>query len=196
VLIGYVRVSTQEQNEARQNELMERLGVEKIFIDKMTGSNTKRPELQSMLDFVRKGDTVIVESISRFARNTRDLLNLVDTLVIKGVEFISQKEDIDTTSPAGKFMLTVFAAVSELERDYLLQRQKEGIEIAKQEGKYKGRKRIELNNFNEIYKKWSQKEITGVQAMKKLGISKSTFYRRIKVGFGNVFRCKIRAKLL
>ena len=180
MLIGYVRVSTQEQNEARQNELMERLGVEKIFIDKMTGSNTKRPELQSMLDFVRKGDTVIVESISRFARNTRDLLNLVDTLVIKGVEFISQKEDIDTTSPAGKFMLTVFAAVSELERDYLLQRQKEGIEIAKQEGKYKGRKRIELNNFNEIYKKWSQKEITGVQAMKKLGISKSTFYRRIK----------------
>jgi len=93
-----------------------------------------------MLQVVRQGDTVIVESISRFARNTKDLLDLVEQLTSKGVEFVSQKEAIDTSTPAGKFMLTVFAAVAELEREYLLQRQREGIAQAKAQGKYAGRK--------------------------------------------------------
>ena len=94
-----------------------------------------------MMNYVRKGDTVIVESISRFARNTRDLLELVEQLTAKEVEFVSKKEAIDTTTPTGKFMLTVFAAVAELEREYILQRQREGIAIAKQQGKYRGRRR-------------------------------------------------------
>ena len=96
-----------------------------------------------MLAFARAGDTIIVESISRFARNTRDLLELVEQLTAKGIEFVSKKEAIDTSTPTGKFMLTVFGAVAELERGYLLQRQKEGIAIAKQQGKYKGRKPTE-----------------------------------------------------
>lgn len=180
MLIGYVRVSTEEQNIDRQIELMKELGAERVFVDKITGSTTARPELHKLLNFVRKGDTVIVESFSRFARNTRDLLNLVDLLVSKGVEFRSHKEKIDTTTPAGQFMLTVFAAVSELERAYIRQRQCEGIEIAKKKGVYKGRKRIERDNFQEIYNQWLRKEITAVQAMKKLNVSKSTFYRRVK----------------
>ena len=90
--IGYIRVSTQEQNTMRQEVLMERLGVEQVFIDKVSGKNMNRPELRTMLDFVRKGDVVIVESISRFARNTKDLLELVEQLTAKGVEFVSQKE--------------------------------------------------------------------------------------------------------
>ena len=95
--IGYIRVSTQEQNTMRQEALMEALGVDEVYIDRMSGKNTNRPELQKMMEYVRKGDTVIVESISRFARNTRDLLELVEQLTAKGVEFVSKKEAIDTT---------------------------------------------------------------------------------------------------
>ena len=128
--IGYIRISTEEQNEARQEVLMKELKVDQVFIDKTSGKNTERPQLKEMMSFVRKGDTVVVESISRFARNTKDLLSLVEQLSKKQVQFISKKETIDTTTPAGKFMLTVFAAVSELEREYILQRQSEGIAIA------------------------------------------------------------------
>ena len=136
--IGYIRVSTQEQNTLRQELILAELGVEELFIDKSSGKNAKRPELQRMMDYVRQGDTVVVESISRFARNTRDLLELVEQLTAKGVEFVSKKEAIDTTTPSGKFMLTIFGAVAELEREYILQRQKEGIAIAKANGIYKG----------------------------------------------------------
>lgn len=173
-------MSTAEQNTIRQEVLMQELGVEQLYIDKASGKNTNRSELNKMLEFVRHGDTVIVESISRFARNTRDLLELVEQLTTKGVEFISKKEAIDTSSPTGKFMLTVFGAVAELEREYILQRQREGIAIAKQEGKYKGRKAILHPDFDKVTAKWKVGDITAVQAMKKLGMSKSTFYRNVK----------------
>ena len=177
--IGYIRVSSLDQNTIRQEVVMQELGVEEVFIDRLSGKDTKRPELQKMLAFARKDDTVIVESISRFARNTKDLLTLIDLLTAKGVTFISKKENIDTTTPTGKFMLTVFGAVSELEREYILQRQKEGIAIAKDQGKYKGRKRIENVNFDAVYAKWQENEITAVEAMKILNMKKSTFYRRV-----------------
>lgn len=118
--IGYVRVSTQEQNTLRQEILMKELGVNELFIDKASGKNADRSELKKMMEYVRKGDTVIVESISRFARNTRDLLDLIEQLAAKKVEFISKKEAIDTATPTGKFMLTVFGAVAEPEREYIL----------------------------------------------------------------------------
>ena len=137
--IGYIRVSTEEQNTIRQEVLMEELGVDEIYIDKVSGKSSERPQLKKMMQFVRRGDVIIVESISRFARNTKDLLNLIEDLSAKDVTFISKKEAIDTTTPSGKFMLTVFGAVAELEREYILQRQREGIEIAKKQGKYKGR---------------------------------------------------------
>ena len=124
--IGYIRISTTDKNTARQEVLMKELNVEQVFIDRMSGKNIDRPELKKMMSFVREGDTVIVESISRFARNTKDLLDLVEQLTAKRVEFISKKEAIDTTTPTGKFMLTVFGAVAELEREYILQRQREG----------------------------------------------------------------------
>ena len=178
--IGYIRVSTQEQNTIRQEELMSALGVDHIYIDRMSGKNTNRPELQSMMDFVRQGDTVVVESISRFARNTRDLLDLVERLTTKGAEFVSQKEAIDTSTPAGKFMLTVFGAVAELEREYILQRQREGIDIAKANGVYKGRKPIKPPAFDQVVSQWRRGEITATAAMKQLGMSKATFYRKTK----------------
>ena len=138
--VGYIRVSTTEQNTARQEVLMKELGVAKVFIDKLSGKDRNRPALDEMMKFVREGDTVIVESISRFARSTKDLLNLTDELNEKNVRFVSKKETIDTDTPQGKFMLTVFGAMAQLEREQTRQRQTEGIEIAKQQGKYTGRK--------------------------------------------------------
>ncbi|MCI8286459.1 MAG: recombinase family protein [Lachnospiraceae bacterium] len=177
--IGYVRVSTKEQNTARQEELMKSLGVDKIYIDRLSGKNTDRPALLEMLGFVREGDSVIVESISRFARNTKDLLELTEQLNNKRVQFISQKENIDTDTPAGKFMLTIFGAVAELEREYIRQRQKEGIEIAKEKGKYKGRPAKQLDTFDEIYQQWKSGTITATLASKQMEISRSTFYRKV-----------------
>ena len=178
--IGYIRVSTEEQNTARQEVLLRELGVDEVFIDKASGKNADRPELTRMMNYVRRGDTVIVESISRFARNTRDLLDLVERLTEKQVEFVSRKEAIDTTTPTGKFMLTVFAAVAELEREYILQRQREGIAIAKQQGKYRGRPPKAYPDFERIAARWQKGEITAVQAMKQLGMSKTRFYERVK----------------
>ena len=178
--IGYIRVSTQEQNTIRQEVLMEVLGVEEVHIDRVSGKDMNRPELQRMLQYVRKGDTVIVESISRFASNTKDLLELVEQLTAKEVEFISQKESIDTATPAGKFMLTIFAAVAELEREYILQRQREGIAEAKKKGKYQGRKAKVHPDAEKVMKRWREKEITATAAMQLLGESKTTFYRMVR----------------
>ena len=130
----------------------------------------------------RQGDTVIVESISRIARNTRDLLSIISELTEKGVEFVSLKENIDTTTPHGRFMLTVFGALAELERESILERQREGIEIAKAEGKYKGRKPVPVDEtkFRAVCARWRAGEITATAAMKEVGLKQNTFYRRVK----------------
>ena len=176
--IGYIRVSTQEQNTMRQEVLMESLGVDEVYIDRMSGKNTNRPELQKMMEYVRRGDTVIVESISRFARNTHNLLELVEKLTAKGVEFVSKKEAIDTTTPTGKFMLTVFGAVAELERESILQRQREGIAIAKEQGKYKGRKPTDAPEFEQVTAKWKSGAITSAESMQILHMKKRPFTAR------------------
>lgn len=178
--IGYIRISTADQNTARQEALMEELGVDLVFIDRMSGKSLDRPELKRMLNYVREGDTVIVESISRFARNTRDLLELMERLAEKKVAFVSKKEAIDTATPTGRFMLTVFGAVAELEREYILQRQREGIAIAKGRGVYRGRKPIERVNFQQVVGQWKSGRIPAVEAMKRLDLKSSTFYRKVR----------------
>ena len=176
--IGYVRISTKEQNTARQDVLMEQLGVERIYTDKMSGKNTERPELHRMMDYVREGDTVIVESFSRFARNTQDLLNLTSALKAKGVQFVSQKENIDTNTHAGKFMLTVFAGLVEFERETILERQREGIDIAMAEGRM-GRRKKEIDNFESVYLDVKAGKLSATKAAKQLGIARSTWYRKV-----------------
>ena len=178
--IGYIRISTAEQNAERQEALMQELRVDQVFIDRVSGKSMDRPELKRMMEFVREGDMVMVESISRFARNTRDLLELVEQLTAKHVDFVSKKEALDTTTPSGKFMLTIFGAVAELEREYILQRQKEGIAIAKKKGIYKGRKPIERPNFDQVVRQWKAGNLTAVEAMRKLDLAPSTFYRKVK----------------
>lgn len=177
--VGYVRVSTQQQHTARQDVLMESLGVDRVYTDIMSGKDTDRPELQKMMDFVREGDTVIVESYSRFARNTRDLLALVDKLNSKGVAFISQKEKFDTSTPQGRLMLTMFAALYEFERDCMLERQAEGIAIAKAEGRM-GRKVKELRDFPTLYEKVKNGDMLLSDAARELGIARSTWYRKVR----------------
>ncbi len=142
--IGYIRVSTEHQETARQQEIMCDYQVDRIFSEKLSGAKADRPQLKAMLDYVRKGDTLYVESVSRLGRSTRDLLNIIDTLNDKGVTFVSRKESIDTKTSTGKFMLTVFAALSQLEREQLKQRQREGIEIAKAQRKYTGKSLFRL----------------------------------------------------
>ena len=178
--VGYCRVSTAEQNTARQEVLLESLAVDRVFLDKCSGKNTDRPALKEMLAFVREGDIVVVESISRLARNTKDLLSLIDKFTEQGVGFISQKESIDTSFPTGKFILTVFGAIAELERDYLLQRQAEGIAIAKANGVYKGRKPKECPDFDRIFEQVQSGIISATRGWELLGISKSTWYRRVR----------------
>lgn len=180
--IGYIRCSTVEQNEARQVKMMEAQQAERLFIDKASGKNTNRAAFQEMMDYVRAGDVVITESISRIARNTRDLLSIISDLTARQVEFISLKESIDTTTPQGRFMLTVFGALAELERESILERQREGIEIAKGAGKYKGRKPLEVDErqFKQVCARWRAGEITATDAMKETGLKANTFYRRVK----------------
>ena len=182
--IGYARVSTEEQNEARQLQSFEGYSekIKKVFIDKLSGKNTNRPQLQAMLSYVREGDVVVVSDFSRLARSTKDMLQIVQELTDKGVGLISLKEQVDTDTPQGRFMLTVFAALAELERETILQRQREGIAIAKQEGKYRGRTPIPFNEerFRAECKKWRNGEQTAVTTMKKLDIKRNRFYQIVK----------------
>lgn len=180
--VGYVRVSTVEQNEARQIEALEKQGVEKTFSEKISGKNTDRPQLQAMLDFVREGDTVIVHDFSRLARSTKDLLDLVERLERKGVALISQKENVDSSTPTGKLMLTMIGAIAEFERQNLLDRQAEGIAIAKREGKYKGRKPIEVDDitWKRNYDRYMNRELTKTELAKILKISRPTLDKLLK----------------
>lgn len=181
-VIFYARVSTEEQNEARQLETAKQLNADKVFLDKMSGSNASRPQLSAMLDYVREGDTVIVSEFSRLARSVKDMLTIVDKLDKKGVKLISTKENINTGTPQGKFMLTVFAALAELERETILQRQREGIAIAKAEGKYKGRKQkpFDIVKLRSECKKWRSGMQTATATAAACGMKPNTFYRRVK----------------
>lgn len=182
--IGYVRVSTKEQNTGRQTGMFADKGIklDKSYEEKVSGKNTKdRPQLKAMLEYVREGDVVYVESFSRIARNIRDLLDIVDQLQAKQVEFVSFKENVDTTTPQGRFMLVVFGALAELEREQIHERQREGIELALAEGRPYGRpKAVISNTFSSNYGKWKAGEIKAVDFMKLEGLKKATFYKLVK----------------
>lgn len=181
--VAYVRVSTQEQNEARQLEALEKYSIEKWFTEKVSGKNTTdRPELNNMLDFVREGDTVYIHDFSRLARSTKDLLEIVEKLNAMGVCLVSNKENIDTSTPTGKLMLTMIGAIAEFERQNLLDRQAEGIAIAKREGKYQGRKAINIDSevFKAQYERYRSREINKTELARVLKVSRPTLDKMIK----------------
>lgn len=177
--VAYIRISDPTQNEARQIKIMEDRGIEKIFLDKCSGKNTNRPQLKSMLEFIREGDNLYIESFSRLARSTKDLLTLVENITEnKKANLVSLKENIDTKTPAGRMMLGIIGSIYQFERECLLERQKEGIRIAKEKGIYKGRKKIDFpNEWNDIYSKYKLREITATKAMKILNLKRTTFYK-------------------
>jgi len=175
--IGYVRVSSMEQNEARQLEAFRELPLYKIYVEKISAKDAKRPLLQQMLEYVREGDTVYIKDFSRLARSTKDLLEITDTLTERGIKLISLKENLDTSSATGKLMLSMIGAINEFERSNLLERQREGIAIAKQKGLYKGRKSIKRPpNWDEVYTLYATRRITGNEAIRRTGLKRNTFY--------------------
>lgn len=179
--IGYSRCSSESQNLDRQLVALKEIGVEKIFAEKVSGKNMERPQLKEMLSFVREGDVVYIESISRLARNTLDFLTIVKDLNEKKVEIVSLKESLDTATPAGKFMLTVFGALYELERENIRMRQAEGIQIAKEKGVAFGRPKYQVDEqFLKRYRQWKRGQITVTAIAKELSISRATFYRKVK----------------
>ena len=181
--IGYIRVSTKEQNTGRQFELLKdrKIKLDKVYEEHVSGKNTNRPQLQAMLDYVREDDTVYIESISRLARNTRDFLNIVEMLQEKKVNLVSLKESIDTSTPQGKFMLSVFSALYQLERENILERQREGINLALKEGRPYGRPSVTISDtFPANYKKWKDGKITATEFMKQESLPRTTFYRLVK----------------
>lgn len=179
--VAYIRVSTVEQNEARQVEAMEKHEIDKYFIEKVSAKDTNRPKLKEMLDFVREGDTIYIHDFSRLARSTKDLLEIVEELKAKKVNLVSNKENIDTSTPTGKLMLTMIGAIAEFERQNLLERQREGIAIAKREGKYKGRKKVAVNDeFRGLYDAYMSRKINKKQFAQELNISRPTLDRMMK----------------
>lgn len=178
--LAYIRVSTIEQNEQRQIEAMQKYGIEKWFMEKVSAKDTHRPKLQELLEFAREGDTIHIHDFSRLARSTKDLLEIVETLNQKGVTLVSNKENIDTSTPTGKLMLTMIGAINEFERTNLLERQREGIAIAKRNGVYKGRKPASVPGFTEQYKRYLSREVSKSELAKILKISRPTLDKLIK----------------
>lgn len=179
--IAYIRVSTTEQNDGRQYAGLEKYGIDKWFEDKLSGKDRNRPQLEAMIDYVREGDTLYVLDFSRLARSTADLLSIVNELRDKGVTVVSDKENFDTSTPAGKMMMTMLAAIYEFERENLLQRQREGIAIAKEAKKYKGRKPVEIEDsiFKTNYERYMKREISKTELAKTLKISRPTLDKMI-----------------
>ena len=175
--IAYVRVSTTDQNEARQNQALDKYNIDKWYIEKITGKDTNRPKLIEMLDFIREDDTVYVEEFSRLGRSTQDLLDIVQHIENKGAKFISIKENFDTKTPAGRLQMTMMAAIAEFERSMILERHREGIAIAKKEGKYKGRKKIKRTDIDIHYDRYMSRKASKTQIANELGISRNTLTR-------------------
>lgn len=178
--IAYIRVSTVEQNEERQLEALKKYDIKKMFIEKASAKDTNRPKFKEMMEYCREGDSIYIMDFSRLSRSTKDLLDTVEQLQQKGVTLVSLKENIDTSTPNGKLMLTMIGAINEFERANLLERQREGIDIAKKKGKYKGRKEVKIDNFEEHYNRYMNREINKSQLAKELNVSRPTLDKLIK----------------
>lgn len=177
--IAYVRVSSADQNEQRQIEALQKFEIDKWYTEKVSGKNTNRPELKKMLEFAREGDVIYIHDFSRLARSTKDLLEIVEYLNSKKIHLVSNKEAIDSSTPQGKLMLTMIGAIAEFERTNLLERQKEGIAIAKRNGAYKGRKTVNIPNFADHYQRYMHREVTKSKLAEELNISRPTLDKLI-----------------
>ncbi|QPC47367.1 recombinase family protein [Mangrovibacillus cuniculi] len=180
MIFAYMRVSTEEQRLDRQEQALKEAGAEKVFFEKITGTKKNRPQLNKMLEQLRKGDTVIITDLTRLSRSTKDLIELVELFEEKGVNLKSLKESwLDTTTPEGKLMFTMFSGLAQFERDLISQRTKEGLEVARKKGKQIGRKAVDAEAleyaFHLIDKGNSIKDTA-----EKIGVSRMTLHRYLK----------------
>jgi DNA invertase Pin-like site-specific DNA recombinase len=172
--IGYARVSTTGQSLDAQLAALS--ACDKVFQEKVSGAKDDRPQLKLMLEFVREGDSVVVTKLDRLARNTRHLLEIAEFLATKKVTLKIQNLGIDTGTPTGKLMLTMVGAIATFERELMLERQAEGIALAKAKGKYKGRMPTAMDKSVEVIMMLNQ-EIPKAEIARKLGISLSSVQR-------------------
>ena len=178
--LAYVRVSTEEQNEARQVEALEKYDIDKWFIEKISGKDMNRPKLKEMLDYAREGDTIYIMDWSRISRSTKDLLELTENLKTRGITLFSLKENIDTSTPNGRLMMTILASINQFERENMLERQREGIAIAKRNGAYKGRKKTVIEDMAAVYHDWVTRHKSKATLAQENGVSRPTLDRLLK----------------
>ncbi len=179
-VFGYARVSTEAQNLDRQLDALEKYGVDMIYNEKMTGTKKNRPELTKLLDRITEGDTVVVESLSRLGRSTKDLIELTEIFQSKGVNLVSLKESIDTNSPTGKLLFTLMSAIAQFERDVIADRTREGLESARARGRTGGRPRADAEQVRKAIKLYKTEQYTIKEIEELTGIKKSTLYRNLR----------------
>lgn len=179
--IGYIRVSTSGQNIERQLDQLKDIGCEKLYIDKCTGTKSSRPQLDEMFKYLRVNDVVIVTELSRLGRSTKDLINIVDKIQNIGADFICLKDNIDTTTPYGKFFFTINCAFAQLQRDLIVQNTKEGLASARARGRKGGRPRVSDKTIKQAIALYKSKECSINEITKLTGISKATLYKYINL---------------
>lgn len=180
MVFGYGRVSTKDQNSARQKEALQNK-CDVYFEDKLSGRNMDRPEFQKMIEQLRPGDSVMVVSIDRLGRNLKELVELSSKLKDMGVNIVALNQGIDTSSKMGQLFYNFMALMSEMELMFIQERQREGIELAKQNGRYKGRPLKKLDGWEQLSKEVAENKLSVDRACQLLKISRSTFYRRKKL---------------
>jgi DNA invertase Pin-like site-specific DNA recombinase len=180
MIYGYARVSTKDQNLERQIDALKQAGCEYIYEEKVSGTKREREELNKMLDNLKEGDTVIVVELTRISRSTKDLLEIVETITSKGANIKSLKESwLDTTSSHGKFLLTVFAGLSQLERDLIAERTKEGLEAARRRGRVGGRPKVKDGRVDMAIELYQQGKYSIKEICRRTGLARATLYRRL-----------------
>lgn len=176
-ILGYARVSTEAQNLDRQLDALKRYGVDSIYNEKMTGTKKDRPELMKMLDRITEGDTIVIESLSRLGRSTKDLIELVELFERKKVHLVSLKESIDTSTPTGKLLFTLMSALAQFERDVIAERTKEGLKSARARGRMGGRPRFDEAKVKQAVKLYNTRQYSVKEIEELTGVKKATLYR-------------------
>ena len=179
-VFGYARVSTEQQNLDRQLDMLQKYGVDFIYNEKMTGTKRNRPELEKLLERLTEGDTVVVESLSRLGRSTKDLIWLMETFNAKDVNLVSLKESIDTTTSTGKLLFTLMSALAQFERDVIADRTREGLNSARARGRKGGRPRTDSEKLRKAIKLYNTWQYSLAEIENMTGVKRSTLYRGIR----------------
>ena len=178
-VFGYARVSTEQQNLDRQLDALKKYGVDIIYNEKMTGTKRDRPELSKLLERITDGDTVVIESLSRLGRSTKDLIELTELFQSKGVHLVSLKEAIDTSTSTGKLLFTLMSAIAQFERDVIADRTREGLRSARARGRLGGRPKINQTQVQRAVKLYMTKQYSIREIEEMTGVKKSTLYRNL-----------------